>query len=87
MIFGCKQNSFEDNNVYHPYSYEGFIDFDKVTDPAERLAYETHVREFGQTPRKLFHYLHPRRGHNLNGMSPAQDLNLENHISSLSLEE
>ena len=30
LIFGCKQNSIEDNNVYHPYSYEGYIDFEKV---------------------------------------------------------
>ena len=47
LIFGCRQNSIDDNNVFHPYSYEGFIDFEKVTDPTERLAYETHVREFG----------------------------------------
>lgn len=47
LIFGCKQNSIDDNNVYHPYSYEGFIDFEKVTDPDEKAAYETHVREFG----------------------------------------
>jgi len=47
LIFGCKQNSIDDNNVFHPYSYEGFIDFDKVTDPDERQAYEVHVREFG----------------------------------------
>lgn len=47
LIFGCKQNSIDDNNVYHPYSYEGYIDFSKITDPDERAAYETHVREFG----------------------------------------
>lgn len=62
LIFGCKQNSLEDNNVFHPFSYEGFIDFDKVTDPEERKAYETHVREFGQTPRQLFKNLHPKKG-------------------------
>ena len=39
------------NNVYHPYSYEGFIDFTKIKDVDERKAYETHIREFGQTPR------------------------------------
>ena len=62
LIFGCKQNSIEDNNVYHPYSYEGFIDFEKVKDPDERKAFETHIREFGQTPRKLFKNLHPKKG-------------------------
>jgi hypothetical protein len=48
--------------VFHPYSYEGYIDFDKVTDPLVKAAYEVHVREFGQTPRKLFASLHPRKG-------------------------
>lgn len=47
LIFGVKQNSIDDNNVYHPFSYEGYINFEKVTDPDERAAYETHVREFG----------------------------------------
>ena len=47
LIFGCKQNSIEDNNVFHPFSYEGYIDFEKVTDPDEKMAYETHIREFG----------------------------------------
>ena len=36
-----------DNNVFHPYSYEGYLDLEKVTDPDEKKAYETHVREFG----------------------------------------
>lgn len=51
LIFGSKQNSIEDNNVFHPYSYEGYIDFTKVKDPHLKVAYEVHVREFGQTPR------------------------------------
>lgn len=62
LTYGIKQNSIEDDNVFHPYSYEGFIDFDKVTDNDERKAYETHIREFGQTPRKIFLKLHPRKG-------------------------
>ena len=47
LTFGYSQNSIEENNVYHPYSYEGYIDFDKVTNPEEREAYEVHIREFG----------------------------------------
>lgn len=31
-------------------------------DPDMRKAFETHVREFGQTPRQLFKSLHPRKG-------------------------
>ena len=49
--------------MYHPYSYEGYLDLEKVSDPEERKAYETHVREFGQTPRQLFTKLHPKKGH------------------------
>lgn len=33
LTFGYKQNSLEDDNVYHPYSYEGFIDIASVKDP------------------------------------------------------
>jgi len=47
LVFGCKQNMIEHDNVYHPYSYEGFINFEQVTDINERKAFETHVREFG----------------------------------------
>mmetsp|Transcript_8665 Transcript_8665/g.14688 ORF Transcript_8665/g.14688 Transcript_8665/m.14688 type:complete len:512 (+) Transcript_8665:279-1814(+) len=61
LIFGYKQNSIEDDNVYHPYSYEGYLDLEKVTDVQMRKAYETHVREFGQTPRQLFFKQHPKR--------------------------
>ena len=62
LTFGVRQNSIEDNNVYHPYSYEGYINFDNVKDPDERKAYEVHIREFGQTPRQIFKKLHPKKG-------------------------
>lgn len=42
-------------------SYEGEIDLDSVTDPAERKAYELQIMEFGQTPRFLFTIPHPPR--------------------------
>lgn len=48
--------------MYHPYSYEGFINMAAVQDPDQRAAYEVHIREFGQTPRKIFNKLHPRKG-------------------------
>lgn len=48
--------------MFHPYSYEGYINFDKVKDPEERAAYEVHIREFGQTPRQIFTKLHPKKG-------------------------
>jgi factor associated with neutral sphingomyelinase activation len=39
--------SIEDYNVFHPLTYEGFIDFEKIQDPIERVAYEVQISEFG----------------------------------------
>jgi factor associated with neutral sphingomyelinase activation len=47
LIFGCKQRSIEDFNVFHPLTYEGSVDFDKLTDPVERIAFEVQITEFG----------------------------------------
>lgn len=40
LIFGCKQRSIEDFNVFHPLTYEGSVDFEKLMDPVERVAFE-----------------------------------------------
>lgn len=40
LIFGCKQRSIEDFNLFHPLTYEGSLDFEKLTDPVERIAFE-----------------------------------------------
>ena len=47
LIFGFKQKSFDDNNVFHPLTYEGAVDIDKILDPVERTATELQVNEFG----------------------------------------
>jgi hypothetical protein len=41
----------EKDNVFHPYSYEKNIDLTKLSDQNERIVYEEHIKEFGQTPR------------------------------------
>ncbi len=51
LIFGCKQRSIDDFNVFHPLTYEGSVDFEKMQDPVQRLAFEVQITEFGQTPR------------------------------------
>ena len=51
LIFGHKQRSLEDFNLFHPLTYEGSIDFQKLEDPVERNAFEVQITEFGQTPR------------------------------------
>ncbi|KIM59893.1 hypothetical protein SCLCIDRAFT_1217340 [Scleroderma citrinum Foug A] len=72
LIWGCQQRSVESLNAFHPLSYEGAIDLDKVTDPVEREATIGIIHNFGQTPRKLFDSPHPPR--NLQGLLslPAQ---------------
>ena len=61
LIFGCKQQSKEALNVFHPYTCEGGIDWDAIKDPVDRLAKQTQVNTWGQTPRKLFSKPHPPR--------------------------
>ena len=56
LIFGCKQRghaALEANNLFHPFSYEGSVDIDKVTDEVQRIAIEGHIQNFGQTPSQL----------------------------------
>ena len=61
LIFGTKQCSFEDNNVFHPVTYQGRIDLEALEDPVQRAALEVQITEFGQTPKQLFYALHPQR--------------------------
>lgn len=61
LIFGRKQRSIEDNNLFHPLTYEGTVDLEKIKDPFERFATEQQINEFGQTPRQLFRYDHPQK--------------------------
>jgi len=62
LIFGCSQNSKEANNVFHPYSYEGSVDWSQIKDTEQKLMVETWINEFGQTPRQLFKEPHPKKG-------------------------
>ncbi|KAH7926600.1 beach-domain-containing protein [Leucogyrophana mollusca] len=66
LIWGCKQRDESSLNVFHPLSYEGSIDLDKITDDLEREATVGIIHNFGQTPRKLFTSPHPPR--NMQGL-------------------
>ena len=33
LIFGVKQSSIEDNNVFHPVTYQGKVDVEQLNDP------------------------------------------------------
>ena len=61
MIFGRKQRSIDDNNLFHPLTYEGTVDIESIEDPFERFATGQQINEFGQTPRQLFRYDHPQK--------------------------
>jgi len=64
LIFGCAQRgeaAVARDNVFHPATYEGAVDADAASDPAQSAALEEQIREFGQTPRQLFKQPHPQR--------------------------
>ena len=49
------------------------MNLDKIKDPRERASYESMIKNFGQTPSKLFREPHPRR------MSPEDALKASRH--------
>lgn len=56
LIFGFKQRGEEAeaaHNIFHHLSYEGAVDLDKITDEVDRVAAESHIQNFGQTPSQL----------------------------------
>jgi len=64
LIFGYKQRGKEAenaNNVFYYMTYEGAVDVDSISDPVERKSIALQIREFGQTPKQLFHRPHPLR--------------------------
>uniref|UniRef100_A0A669ERJ4 Neutral sphingomyelinase activation associated factor n=1 Tax=Oreochromis niloticus TaxID=8128 RepID=A0A669ERJ4_ORENI len=64
LVFGFKQRGSEAvaaHNVFHPLTYEGGIDCDRIVDTDQRIAMLTQILEFGQTPTQLFTSPHPQR--------------------------
>ncbi|XP_068687514.1 neurobeachin-like protein 1 [Montipora foliosa] len=64
LIFGYKQKGPEAEkalNVFYYCTYEGAVDLDAITDPAEREATEGMINNFGQTPTQLLTQPHPQR--------------------------
>jgi hypothetical protein len=61
LVFGYKQvgkPAVESINVFHPATYNGF-DPESIADPLVRIAWQTMVRTYGQTPKQLFRSPHP----------------------------
>ena len=64
LIFGYKQQGEEArkaHNLFHPFTYEGAVDLDKISDPVERTAAIAQINSYGQVPRQLFSKPHPAR--------------------------
>ncbi|ETO13616.1 hypothetical protein RFI_23756 [Reticulomyxa filosa] len=64
LIFGYKQRLPEAltyHNLFHPYTYEGNVDIDSITDLTQRKAILDQIDSFGQTPSQLFFKPHPKR--------------------------
>ncbi|KAL1405839.1 Beige protein-like 1 [Vanrija albida] len=61
LTFGCKQRDPASFNCFHPLSYRGAVDLDKITDEAEKAASTAIIHNFGQTPVQIFKNPHPQR--------------------------
>ncbi|OON20071.1 Beige/BEACH domain protein, partial [Opisthorchis viverrini] len=64
LIFGYKQRGAEAvaaTNVFHYLTYEGSVDWSKITDPVLIKAVEDQIHGFGQTPAQLLRTPHPHR--------------------------
>lgn len=64
LIFGYKQRGKEAimaNNVFFYITYEGTVDIDKITDPAQQRATQDQIAYFGQTPSQLLTIPHLKK--------------------------
>ncbi|XP_028398812.1 lysosomal-trafficking regulator-like [Dendronephthya gigantea] len=62
LVFGFKQEgqaAIEAVNVFHPSTYVGGIDENRLHDPVQRKAVQTMIETYGQTPARLFTEQHP----------------------------
>lgn len=53
-------------NVFYYLTYEGAVSLDTISDPTDRVAIETQIRNFGQTPSQLLNEPHPPRNSAMN---------------------
>ncbi|CAF1380580.1 unnamed protein product, partial [Rotaria sp. Silwood1] len=62
FIFGYKQRGSEAVravDVFYYLAYESAVNLDSITNPTDRTAIETQIRNFGQAPAQLLTELHP----------------------------
>jgi hypothetical protein len=61
LTFGCKQRDPASYNCFHPLSYRGAVDLDRMKDAAEKAASTSIIHNFGQTPPQVLRQPHPSR--------------------------
>ncbi|BEI85638.1 hypothetical protein CcaverHIS002_0510390 [Cutaneotrichosporon cavernicola] len=61
LTFGHKQGDAASFNCFHPLSYRGAVDLDRMKDDAERASSTAIIHNFGQTPLQIFRTPHPHR--------------------------
>lgn len=61
LTFGYKQRDPASFNCFHPLSYRGAVDLDKMQDENEKASSTAIIHNFGQTPRQIFKGPHPSR--------------------------
>ncbi|CAA3016145.1 BEACH domain-containing C2 [Olea europaea subsp. europaea] len=64
LIFGYKQRgkeAIQASNVFFYITYEGTVDIDKISDPAQQRATQDQIAYFGQTPSQLLSAPHMKR--------------------------
>jgi WD40 repeat protein len=64
LVFGYKQAgpaAIEAVNVFHPSTYFGAVDIERITDEVQRNAVKAQIQSYGQSPKQLFDSSHPSR--------------------------
>lgn len=61
LVFGYKQRDPASFNTYHPLSYRGAVDLDKIKDESEKASSTAIIHNFGQTPVQIFKTPHCHR--------------------------
>ena len=61
LTFGRKQRDPASFNCFHPLSYRGAVDLERLEDEGEKAASTAIIHNFGQTPEQIFKTAHPNR--------------------------
>lgn len=61
LTFGYKQGDAASFNCFHPLSYRGAVNLDRMKDEAEKASSTAIIHNFGQTPEQILRAPHPHR--------------------------